>query len=99
MAFALTWSDESSEDLSQLRTYIARDSPTYADDFVLRVIVAAESLTEMPEKGRVVPETRDPTLRELIVGNYRLVYRIRSNVIEIVGVIHGARLLPERDAW
>ena len=99
MALALTWSDEAGEDLSQIHGYIARDSPVYAADFVHRLIAAAESLVEMPEKGRTVPEVRDPSLRELIVGNYRLVYRLKSSAIEIVGIIHGARLLPERDAW
>ena len=99
MAFALTWSDEAEEDLSQIHGYIARDSPVYASDFLLRLIAAAESLIEMPEKGRRVPEVQDSSLRELIIGNYRLVYRLKVAEVQVVGIIHGARLLPERDAW
>jgi len=99
LALTLTWSEDAGEDLSQVHSYIARDSPVYAADFVVRLIAAAESLVEMPEMGRTVPEVQDRSLRELIVGNYRLVYRLKPAVIQIVGIIHGARLLPDRDAW
>ena len=61
-----------------------------------KLISKAESLIETPERGRVVPEYENPTIREVVVGNYRLVYRIRGDFIDIVGVIHGARVLPIR---
>lgn len=68
----------------------------YAVGFVQRIIGKAESLVEMPERGRVVPEYSTPSVREIIVDSYRLVYRIRGDVVGIVGVIHGARILPIR---
>jgi addiction module RelE/StbE family toxin len=96
MAYELKWSDEASRDLAEIHEFISRDSLMYAVGFVQRLISKAESLLEMPERGRVVPEYDDPAVREVIVDNYRLVYRIRGDVVGIVGVIHGARILPIR---
>ena len=46
-----------------------------------------------PESGRVVPEVNDATLREVVYGNYRIVYRVLPEAVEVVTVYHGARLL------
>ncbi|HET7450028.1 MAG TPA: type II toxin-antitoxin system RelE/ParE family toxin [Gaiellaceae bacterium] len=48
-----------------------------------------EQAAEYPESGRVVPEVGAPDVRELIEWPYRLVYRVRPEVIEVVAVIHG----------
>jgi plasmid stabilization system protein ParE len=39
-----------------------------------------------------VPELGDESIREVIHGNYRIVYRLRDDVVEIAAVFHGARL-------
>jgi plasmid stabilization system protein ParE len=44
----------------------------------------------------MVPEFGRPNLRELIVRPYRLVYRLRGDIIEVVTVFHAARMYPER---
>jgi hypothetical protein len=43
----------------------------------------------------MVEEWQDPNVREILHGNYRIIYRVRDNVVEIIIVIHGARLLDE----
>ena len=45
--------------------------------------------------GRVVPERDDPDIREIFIYSYRVIYRIRKDQIEVLAVIHGARLLPD----
>jgi plasmid stabilization system protein ParE len=45
----------------------------------------------MAERGRVVPELEEPTIRELIVGSHRLIYEIDGADVNILGLIHGAR--------
>ena len=45
-----------------------------------------------PLSGRVVAEVGDESLREVIYGNYRIVYRVRQDLVEIATVFHGARL-------
>ena len=47
--------------------------------------------------GRAVPEFNDEVIREVIVGNYRVIYRVRADAVEILTVFHGARLLDVKD--
>ena len=89
---ALFWSPRAISDVESIRDYIALDSPRYAELVVRRVIAAVEQLTAFPDSGRTVPELNRPEIRELIVRPYRVVYRHRSGVVEIVTVFHAARL-------
>src|SRR2546425_6354198 len=67
--------------------------PPYADLVVERIVAAVARLESHPLSGRVVPEVGDQSLREIIQGSYRIVYRVNRDVVEIVTVFHGARLL------
>ena len=62
----LIWTDPSIEDLRALRDYIARDSDSYAADVVEQVVLCVERLLRFPKLGRVVPETQDEKIRELV---------------------------------
>jgi toxin ParE1/3/4 len=44
--------------------------------------------------GRVVPELARPTIREVIDGAYRIVYRVTPDALQILAVVHGARRFP-----
>jgi addiction module RelE/StbE family toxin len=88
----VVWAPQAIEDVEAIRTYVARDSVHYADLLVERIVAAASRLESNPLSGRVVPEVRDESLREVIHGNYRIVYRLRHGVVEIATVFHGARL-------
>jgi toxin ParE1/3/4 len=92
----ITWAPEALEDVEAIRVYVARDSPRAADLLVERLIAAVEHLDAQPLSGRVVPEVGDPSLREVIHGNYRIVYRVRPDLVEIVTVFHGGRLFRLR---
>lgn len=63
----------------------------YASVFVERIILAAEQLLDYPKVGRVVPETNDENVRELLYQKYRIIYRIKEDTIEMLSMIHGAR--------
>lgn len=41
----------------------------------------------------MVPEFDDENLRELIVYNYRIIYRVEQDQALMVAVIHGKRVL------
>lgn len=43
-----------------------------------------------------MPEYEDENVREVIEGRYRIIYRILSDRVDVVAVIHGARELPPR---
>ena len=87
------WAPQAIEDVEAIRAYVARDSPPYADLVVERIVAAVARLESHPLSGRVVPEVGDQSLREIIQGSYRIVYRVNRDVVEIITVFHGARLL------
>jgi toxin ParE1/3/4 len=89
----LIWSPGAAFDLEETCQYISRDSEHYAKLFASRVISLVETIAEFPMAGRIVPEYQQDNLRERIFQNYRIVYRVRPEVVEIVAIVHGARLL------
>ncbi|MEO8196243.1 MAG: type II toxin-antitoxin system RelE/ParE family toxin [Thermoanaerobaculia bacterium] len=91
MARAVDWTHQAWSDLDQAAAFIARDSPNYAATLLAQARDTARSLDRFAERGRVVPELRDPTIREVFVGSYRLVYRILAHRVEVLALIHGAR--------
>lgn len=95
----IEWSPRAERELTQLRDYIAQDSPFYARQFTERLVLAVERLTSMPRSGRTVPEAgHQDAIREVIYQGYRIVYRIRdAQLLQIVTVLHGARDLAGMD--
>jgi toxin ParE1/3/4 len=91
MAWKVTWSQPAVRDLEQIADYIALDSKYYAAAFVREIREAARSLRQVARRGRIVPELSDPTIRELLIGNYRLLYQLRSTQVLVLALIHGAR--------
>ena len=91
MAREVIWTDPAWDDVEAAAEYIARDSEYYAAAFVREIKQAAESLGEMADRGQIVPEFEDASVRELLVRPYRLVYRLLPEEVTIVAVIHGAR--------
>ena len=91
------WTPQAADDLEAITNFIAADSPQYATLFAMDVLVAVERLANFPNSGRVVPELKDPAIREILFGSYRIVYRVKGDLVEVLTVYHGARLLdPSR---
>lgn len=90
----IEWTDPAIADLEAIRDYIARDSEHYGAQFVGRIIIAVEKLPSFPEMGRRVPEARSEVdVRELLFQNYRIIYRLKTDKIQIITVLHGSRNL------
>jgi addiction module RelE/StbE family toxin len=90
------WSPKSLDQIDGIAEYIANDSPSYAKQVVLRIIEATRRLESFPEIGSVVPELGSTRIREIRVYSYRLLYRIvDSQVVRVVGVVHGKQLLDD----
>ena len=77
----IKWTERASSNLQAIFDYISRDSKTYAVRYVKALILATKRLETMPRSGRIVPEFENPELREVIYGNYRMVYRVIGGVI------------------
>lgn len=90
----LEWSPTARRDLEYVEAFIADDNPRAAAELAVRIIRAAEGLTTFPESGR---PGRLPHTRELVISGtpFILPYRVRNDVVEILGVVHGTRRWPE----
>ncbi len=89
----LIWTEFALEDLRLIHEYISLDSELYADRFIEKLLKRVDQLEHFPKSGRVVPEFNSESIRELIEGNYRIVYKISTNQVAIVRVHHAARQL------
>jgi len=89
----LRWTDGARRDLLSIGRHIARDDPLAARRWVERLREQARKARRNPRIGRVVPELERDDLRELLVGSYRIVYRIAKERIDVLTVFEGHRLL------
>jgi len=85
------WSVPARNDLKLIYDYIAKDSKYYARNVIQEIVAKTETLTELSEIGRIVPEISDQNIRELIVYSYRLIYETSGAGVEILAIIHGRR--------
>ena len=90
----LVWSPTARRHLRQAEAFIAEDNPRAAAETAAKILEATERLKEFPASGR---PGRTPHTRELVVPGtpYILPYRVRGEVVEILGIMHGARQWPE----
>jgi len=92
----IEWTEPAILDLEDIRDFIRRDSKYYAARFVEKIIGAVESLQKFPKLGRNVPEAEEENIRELLLHNYRIIYRVETDRILVLTIIHGARDLSQR---
>lgn len=90
----ILWSPLAVDRVSEIAGYIARDNPIAAEAWTTTVFEKVDGLKASPESGRIVPETNDKRIRELLYGNYRIVYRIEDKRISVLTVRHGKQILP-----
>ena len=88
------WSPLAVDRASEIADYIAQDKPSAAEKWIDTVFSKVEQLKSSPEIGRIVPEISDSQFRELIYGNYRIIYRIETKQISILTIRHGRQILP-----
>ena len=90
----LVWTELSTEDLKKIFDYIAIDSARYASITVNKIYNRAQDIIDNPYAGRIVPELNSKIIREVISGNYRIVYKIINDFqVDVLRVYHSARLL------
>ncbi len=74
----IVWTNQALHKLNEFVDFIAQDDLVTAKKWALKLIEKTDQLIEQPESGRIVPEYNKPNLRELIFGNFRVIYRIRK---------------------
>ncbi len=74
----IIWTEQAVSDLKDILDYISKDPRQYAENQIRRIKSRTILLKTRPECGRIVPEVDVNEIRELIEGNYRIIYRIYS---------------------
>jgi len=90
----IVWSPTAVERASEIVDYIALDKPLAAEKWIQTVFSKVDQLRFSPEMGRIIPEINDPLFRELIYGNYRIIYHIGTKQVSILTIRHGKQILP-----
>ncbi|MCC6840065.1 MAG: type II toxin-antitoxin system RelE/ParE family toxin [Flavobacteriales bacterium] len=81
--------------IEEVHAYIAQDSQRYADVQVQRFYDAAAQLAGFPKSGHPVPEVKSLHVRELTIGNYRMMYRLlEPDIVEVMIIHHAKRRFP-----
>lgn len=84
------WSPEAVDDIARITTHIAAENPIAARRVAQELVLAADSLTLFPQRGRPSPL---PGRRELVaIRPYIIVYRILAGeTVDILRVWHAAQ--------
>lgn len=91
------WTKQALRRVREIVDYIARDNYSAAEKWTADLFQKTDRLVNHPRSGRRVPEYNEPELREIITGNYRVVYRIREKkeAVYIQTVWHGRQNPPK----
>jgi addiction module RelE/StbE family toxin len=96
MATIIRWTEQSANDLELIFNFISRDSEHYATLFIKEIFKTIERLETFPESGRIVPEFNVEIVREIILGNYRIIYRLNKDAVDILTIHHSSQLFRSR---
>jgi len=87
----LRWTEQAVDQLGAIAEYVSRSSPVYAEQLVQRIATRLEQVRVFPASGAPVAEVETPEIRQLLEWPYRIIYRSRSDVIEVLAIVHGRR--------
>lgn len=91
----IKWSPLSIERVTEIALFITWDKLSAADKWVVSIFKTVKKLSTFPKSGRIVPEFSKDNIREIIHGNYRIIYQVSTSEVEILTVRHGSQILPE----
>lgn len=90
----IVWTELSILDLKEIFDFIAENSDRYANITVSKIYQRVQLIAVNPSIGKIVAEFNEKSIRELIEGNYRIIYRIKSELqVDVLRVYHSSRLL------
>ena len=96
--YQVVWSNIAENDLNNIIEYIADDSPPNALKIFKRIKQKASSLSNFPERGRIVPELRDQGIlqyREIVIAPWRIQYRISEMNVFVLSVLDSRRNIED----
>ena len=88
------WTESALVAPASIEEYIARHSAQYARALVARIFARSDQLASRPLLGPIVHEYEDESIREVFENPYRIIYRVDADRVDIVAVVHAARMPP-----
>ena len=90
----IRWTKQAIQDIDNIAEFISKDSEHYAKIQVQRFFESTKVLVRFPTAGKIVTEKQDASIREVLVGSYRIIYKIiNKSKIDVLTVHHSKRLL------
>jgi toxin ParE1/3/4 len=87
------WTNKAIEQLKAVHNYDAQISPEYANRLVDLITKRSEQIGNFPNSGRMLPEINLEQIREIIEANYRVIYYVGVDRIDVLTVVHGQQKL------
>lgn len=82
---------EAKADIRRISNYIAEDNPIAADAWTRRVQQRCQSLANAPLRYALIPRHEASGIRRRPFGNYLIFYRVKTDAVQVLHVIHGAQ--------
>jgi len=89
----IIWSPLALQKVSEIADYIALDKQLASLHWIEKVFEEVEKLSVFPQSGRIVPELNNDQYRELVIGNYRLIYKQNEAQIQILTIRNFKQIL------
>jgi Plasmid stabilization system protein len=96
VVYQVVWTDPAIANLKELCQHIAKDNPDAARKLGMGLVEHAESLDELPLRGKVYPKFGNGQIHEIPYRGYRIFYKVYEDLkrVDILLVWHGARDEP-----
>ncbi|MEE9429729.1 MAG: type II toxin-antitoxin system RelE/ParE family toxin [Melioribacteraceae bacterium] len=91
------WSPLSVDRLEEIFEYISKDNSSAAQKMIEKIFKKVETLSEYPNRGRKVPETKRKEIREIFLGEYRIIYRVEKNKVIVLTIRNFKQLLLDEE--
>ena len=93
----VVWSPLAIDRIAEIASYIAEDNPHVAEKWIHKIFARTGQLADFPQSGHHIPETSRKDIRELISGNYRIIYRVDLRQVSILTARNSKQILPSED--
>lgn len=90
----LRWTERAVSDLAGIAEFISRTSAIYAEGVVTLIDYRLQLLRSHPQMGKHAPEAVDLDVRELVIENHRVFYKVHPDAIELLAIVHGRQQTP-----
>jgi toxin ParE1/3/4 len=91
------WTHVAYKRLEDIYAYIEKDSPVSAAKWAEKLLRKIEGIKDFPKAGRAVPELDSGNIREIVYGNYGLIYKVKDETVYIMTIRHFKQILPLKD--